>query len=276
MREADRRELLEQALRVVAALDGADAFPQDRDGLEELLGRLATGRPSEPREILYEDPEALPRYTGDLTTWVSPAGDGALRVRRASWGRELSSDVVVLHPDGRTDEFEVIEGFGVPATELTEQARADLAAHEARIREQEESRPAEEEELERRQTLFQTANLVRAVAGPPGRDPAGPMIAYVVLYSTGFTLDYFVPRPDRTEASPDDPWAEPLFQAMFPRVEIDDGLGTTYEVADLDHVDANSTPLRARLAFTPPIPDAAMFLRVVIDGTAIGLDLGAP
>jgi hypothetical protein len=56
-----RRELLEQVLRVVAALDGADAFPQEREGIEELLGRLAGGRPSEPREILYEDPQALPR-----------------------------------------------------------------------------------------------------------------------------------------------------------------------------------------------------------------------
>ena len=73
LRELARRELLEQMLRVVAALDGADCFPQDREGVEALIGRLAEGRPSEPRPVVYEEPGALPRYDGIMTTWISPA-----------------------------------------------------------------------------------------------------------------------------------------------------------------------------------------------------------
>lgn len=82
------------ALRPLAAL-GAAEFPQDRGGIEALIGQLAKGRPSEPKRFAYEGPEELPRYDGEWTTWLSPAGDGALRVRQEHpW--ELSSEAVVL------------------------------------------------------------------------------------------------------------------------------------------------------------------------------------
>ena len=92
----DRRELLEMVLRPLGALGAAAEFPQDQRGIEALIGRLAEGRPSEPRHFAYEDGVALPRYDGEYTTWLSPAGDGALRVRREHpW--ELTSVAVVLH-----------------------------------------------------------------------------------------------------------------------------------------------------------------------------------
>ena len=81
----DRRELLERALRPLGALGDDSRFPQDRPGIEALIERLAAGRPSERRRFAYEDGDSLPRYDGEYTTWLSPAGDGA-------WG---ISDVVV-------------------------------------------------------------------------------------------------------------------------------------------------------------------------------------
>jgi hypothetical protein len=275
-RDVGRRELLEQVLRVVAALDGADAFPQDREGIEALIGRIAEGRPSERREVLYEDPDELLRYAGGLTTWISPAGDGALRARRETFGAELISDAVVIHPDGRLSEFETIAGFGVPESELTDQARADLEAHERRQREEIDRDAEYQQQREEDQVRFAPANLIRTVAAPPDQDPAGPIVAYAVLYETGVSVDYLVPRPPEEVLQPEDPddlWAEPYDEAMFPEAEIDDGLGTEYKVVDLDYVDMTSSPLRARLVWAPPVPARARCLRVTIGGGATELDL---
>lgn len=276
-RDVGRRELLEQVLRVVAALDGADAFPQNRAGIETMLERLATGRPSEPRAILYEDPAELPRYCGDAAIWISPTGSGALRARREDGG-ELRSDAVVVHADGRLGEFEVIEGFGVPEAELTAQARADRKAHEREQRERREAEPEWEQKREVEQARFVPANLIRTVVAPSGQDPARPVAAYAVLYTTGVSIDYLVPRPPEEVLDPDDPddpWAEPYEEAMFPEAAIEDGLGTEYKVVELDHVDMNSSPLRARLAWTPPVPAAARTLRVTVGGATVELDLEA-
>lgn len=274
----DRRELLEMALRPLGALGDAAEFPQDQAGIEGLIERLAEGRPSEPQHFAYEDGVALPRYDGEFTTWLSPAGDGALRVRREHpW--ELSSVAVVLKPDGRVGEFEDIEGFGVPDSELTEQARKDREAHERTISEQQENEPDHEQWLEESQTRFSTGNLIASVAGPPAQDPSGPVVAYLVLYDTGVMVNYLVPRPPQEvldPEDPDDPFAEPHAEAMFPRMELDDGLGTEFETADFDYVDANSSPLRARVSYTPAIPDTANALRVIFESTSVTIDLQNP
>jgi hypothetical protein len=199
-----RRELLEMALRPLGALGAAPEFPQDQAGIEALIGRLAEGRPSEPKRFAYEDPGELPRYDGEWTTWLSPAGDGALRIRQEHpW--ELGSETVVLHPDGRIGEFESIDGFGVPDSELTDQARADREAHGRREREAAEQEPEHERRIEEQQMRFRTGNLIRAVAAPPGQDPTGPVVAYVALYETGVMVNYLVPRPPRRSSSPTTP-----------------------------------------------------------------------
>jgi hypothetical protein len=271
----DRRELLEMALRPLGALGTAAEFPQDRAGIEALIARLAQGRPSEPPRFAYEDGVALPRYDGKYTTWLSPAGDGALRVRREHpW--ELTSVAVVLRPDGRVGQFEEVDGFGVPDHELTEVALADREAFERRAREREEGEPDHDEWLEERQTRFRTESLIRTVAAPSGQHPDGPVVAYLSLYETGVQVNYLVPRPSDEildPEDPDDPFAEPHMEAMFPKLEIDDGLGTEFKVVDLDHVDSNSSPLRARLSFAPAVPEGAIALRIVFDSVTVRVDL---
>jgi hypothetical protein len=274
----DRRELLELALRPLGALGTAAEFPPDRAGIEALIERLPTGRPSEPERFAYEDGVALPRYDGGRTIWLSPAGDGALRVRREDpW--DLTSVAVVLQPDGRTGEFEDVDGFGVPDAELTDQARADREAFEERRREWEASAPEDDQEWKKDQLRFRTENLLRTVAGPAGQDRDGPVVAYVVLYTTGLAVNYLMPRPPEevlNPEDPDDPFAEPHMEATFPRIQIDDGLGTEYKVVDLDSVDPNSSPLRARLSYAPAVPGAAGALRVVFESRTVELDLRAP
>jgi hypothetical protein len=116
--------VLEISLRALGALGPAAEFPQDRVGIEALIAKLAKGRLSEARHFAYEERGALPYYGGDSATWLMPAGDGSLRIRRES-ERDLSFVAIVLHPDGSIDEFEDIKAFGVPASELTDQAQAD-------------------------------------------------------------------------------------------------------------------------------------------------------
>ena len=273
----DRRELLEMALRPLGALGTAAEFPQDQVGIEALIVQLAEGRPSEPRHFSYEDGVSQPRYDGEYTTWLSPAGDGAVRVRREHpW--DLNSVAVVLQPDGRVGEFEDIEGFGVPDTELTDQARRDREAHEQRVREQEEGEPEHEQSLEESQTRFRAGNLIRTVSGPPAQDPSGPVVAYVVLYDSGVMVNYLMPRPSEEvldPEDPDDPFAEPHMEAMFPRMEIDDGLGTEFKVVDIGSVDMNSSPLRARVSYAPSIPATATALRVAFESKTVEIDLEA-
>jgi hypothetical protein len=269
-----RRELLEMALRPLGALGAATEFPQDQAGIEALIGRLAEGRLSEPKRFAYEGSDELPRYDGEWTTWLSPAGNGALRVRQEHpW--ELSSEAIVLHPDGWIGEFESIDGFGVPDSELTDQALADRKAHGRREREAAEQEPEHEQWLEEQQTRFRTGNLIRAVAAPPGQDPTGPVVAYVALYETGVMVNYLVSRPSQEELEPDDPFAEPLMEAMFPSLTIEDGLGTDFKAVDIDHVDANSLPLRARVSFAPAVPTAARNLRISFETTAVEIELGS-
>ncbi|HJZ38001.1 MAG TPA: hypothetical protein VJ204_17155 [Solirubrobacterales bacterium] len=273
----DHRGLLELALRPLGALGTAEAFPQDRAGIEALIERLPKGRPSEPKHFAYEDGKGLPRYEAEYTIWLSPAGDGALRVRPQSpW--ELGFLTIVVHPDGRVGDVEEVEGFGVPDSELTDQARADRDAFERRVREYEEDRPRHNVWIEESQTRFRTENLIRAVAAPPGQHPNGPVVTYLTLYETGLMLNYLVPRPPRQEMwpdDPDDPFAEPHREAMFPGIEIDDGLGTEYEVVDIDSVDMNSSPMRARLSYTPGVPAAAETVRVSFDSVTVAIDLEA-
>jgi hypothetical protein len=274
-REGVRDRLLESSLRLVAALRDAEEFPQDETEIAALIGRLAEGRRGESRPVYVEAADALPRYVGEFATWVAPAGVGCLRVRQEDTD-PLMSEAIVLRPDGRAGEFETIEGFGVPEDELTERARADRDA-QGRRAEQEAVEAAEsDEKFEEAQTRFATANLLTVIAAPVDQDPSGPVIAYVTLYETGLMVVYLVPRPsdEELEAGDDDPFAEPLFEASFPSLELDDGLGTGYEVVDIA-TDVNDPMMRSRLGFTPAVPAAAERLRITIGSAAVEIELGA-
>jgi hypothetical protein len=272
-----RRELLEMALRPLGALGTAAEFPQDRSGIEKLIEDLPPGRPSEPQRFVFQAANEVPRYDDEHTIWLVPAGAGALRVRRQlSW--ELGFVAVVVRPDGRVGEFEETEGFGVPDSELTDQARADREAFNRRRRESEEEQPVVEERIEKGHTRFRTGNLIRTVAAPPGQHPNGPVVAYLALYETGLMVDYLVPRPPRDAMrpeDPDDPFAEPATEAIFPAIEIDDGIGTGYKVVDIDAVDMNSSPMRGQLSYTPAVPSSAETIRVSFESVTVVIDLEA-
>ncbi len=271
----DRRELLEMALWPLGALGPAAEFPQDRSGIEKLIEHLPPGRPSEPQRFAFQAAEELPRYDGEQTIWLVPAGEGALRVRRQiPW--EIGFVAVVVRPDGRVGEFEETDGFGVPDSELTDQARADRKTFRRRRREQEEDQPAVEERIEEGQTRFRTGNLIRTVAAPPGQHPEGPVVAYLALYETGLMVNYLVPRPPQDvmrPEDPEDPFVEPGMEAMFPAIEIDDGLGTEYMVVDIDAVDMNSSPMRGRLSYTPAVPSSAETIRISFESVTVVIDL---
>ncbi len=274
----DRRELLEMALRPLGALGTAAEFPQDRSGIEKLIEHLPPGRPSEPKRFAFQPADELPRHDDEHTIWLVPAGDGALRVRRQlSW--EIGFVAVVVRPDGRVGEFEETDGFGAPDSELTDQARADREAFERSRREQEEEQPAVEERIEEGHTRFRTENLIRTVAAPPGQHPDGPVVTYLTLYETGLMVNYLVPRPPQDvmrPEDPEDPFAEPGTEAMFPAIEIDDGLGTEYKVVDIDAVDMNSSPMRGRLSYTPAVPASAETIRVSFESVTVVIDLEEP
>jgi hypothetical protein len=59
---------------------------------------------------------------------------------------------------------------------------------------------------------------------------------------------------------------------MFPAIEIADGLGTEYEVVDIDAVDMNSSPMRGRLSYTPAIPPGAETIRVSFESLTVAID----
>ena len=108
---------------------------------------------------------------------------------------------------------------------------------------------------------------------------ANQLVAYLSLYETGVQVNYLVPRPPEEvlhPEDPEDPFAEPQMEAMFPKLDIDDGLGTAFKVVDIDHVDSNSSPLRARLSFAPAVPAEATALRVAFESVTVQVDLGRP
>jgi hypothetical protein len=63
---------------------------------------------------------------------------------------------------------------------------------------------------------------------------------------------------------------------MFPSLEIEDGLGTDFKAVEIDYVDANSSPLRARASFAPAVPTAARGLRIGTETTSVEIELGSP
>jgi hypothetical protein len=265
-----RRHLCEAALRLLAALGPEPRFPDDPEGVEALLGRVAEGRPGEVMGFATESAEELPRYSGDFLVWVRPAGDGCLRLRHEYEG--LCSQAVVLRPDGQLGEFESIDGFGVPESELTPQAIADREAVERRARDEEAASIESERLTEKAQRRFSTEHLLETLAAP-SQEGNGPVVTFVALYETGLIVNYLVPRPPEEELESDDPWAEPLEEAMWPRVELSDPLGTAYEVVDYSQGDPNALLLRASQNFVPAVPAEAERLTIALGSRRVEIPL---
>jgi hypothetical protein len=266
-----RRALCEASLRLLAALDAEPRFPGDPAGLEALLRRVAKGRPGEAMDFAVEPAGELPRYTGDYLIWVSAAADGCLLLRH-EYG-DLRSEAVVLRPDGRLGEFRASVGFGVPESELTEQARADREAVERLVRERQAEDLDADRQIEADQRRFHTEHLRRVLAAPP-QDGSGPTVTFIVLYDTGVIVHYLVARPPDVDLETDDPWAEPLSEAMLPRIELSDPLGTAYEVVAFNEFEANAPILRASQSFTPALPSGAERLTIGFESGTVRVELG--
>jgi hypothetical protein len=221
-----------------------------------------------------EPPGELPRYTGERQVWLSPAPEGCLRLRHQALGVELRSEAVTLRPDGRLGEFETVEGFGVPESELTPQARADREAMARAVTARKAEAADSEQRIDEGQRRFATEHLRAVVAAPP-QPAGGAVISFVALYATGLIVYYLVPPPPDEELESDDPWAEPITAAMFPKAEISDEHGTSYEVAEWDSLDANAPLLRASQSFVPAVPDDAERLRVRIGSAEVEIEIGA-
>jgi hypothetical protein len=266
-----RQALCEASLRLLAALGTESRFPDDVDGIEELIRRVAKGRPGEALDFAVEPAGELPRYTGKDLIWVSPEADDCLLLRHEY--ADLRSEAVVLRPDGRLGEFETTVGFGVPESELTDQARADRDTVERLARE----RAAEDVDIDRQieadQRRFRTDHL-RSVHAAPSQDGTGPIVTFIVLYDTGVIVHYLVARPPDDDLETDDPWAEPLIEAMLPRIELSDPLGTAYEVVDFNQREANAPLLRASQSFVPAVPAATERLSIGFESGTVDIELG--
>ena len=200
--QISRRHLCEASLRLLAALGSQARFPNDPHSVEAFLGRVAKGRPGEAMDFAVEPAGELPRYTGKYLVWISPAADGSLRLSHESG--ELRSEAVILRPDGRLGGFEAIYGFGVSASELTEQARADSEAVKRLAREREAEEDSYSEQIDDEQRRFRTQHLTGVRAAPP-HESTGPIVTFVVLYETGVIVNHLVPRPSDKELESEDP-----------------------------------------------------------------------
>lgn len=159
-----RGHLLEAALRLLGAQQGDGGFPEDINGVQDLIDRVALGRPGEVMEFAVETPGELPRYTGKHLVWVAPAAGGELRLRAEAG--HLRAWTVTLHSDGHLGEIVLQDGFGVPGEELSEQARADREEVERRQRQEEIQEKEITQEIGEEQRRFRTEHLLDVRVAP--------------------------------------------------------------------------------------------------------------
>jgi hypothetical protein len=266
--------LLTVAAGLLAALADRDKFPQDRAGIDALIAGIAKGPDGEEVWATYEAPGDLPTYIGGHGTWVSPAGDGQLRLRLLTHDADrLASQVWILGPDGSLSDPETIEGFGVPDEELPEKARAELEELARRRRRAVAQMPEIERRNKEIQDRFRVDHLVGVVAGPAAQDQTGLRVSHIVLYDTGLIVNYLLPRPDADHLDPDDPWAVTK-AADEGDLELEDELGTEFEPS-AGSVDPNGDGLlRCRREFTPAVPVEASRLLVKLGEERVEIKLG--
>jgi hypothetical protein len=262
--------LLAGSVGLLAALGDAAEFPQDRVGIESLIGRLPEKPDGTVATAAYEEPGTLPTYRGAHTFWVAPAGEGRLRLREQAVGEGLVSEAYVLGPDGGLSDPERIEGFGVPDDELTEAARRELAEIERHREEFLAREPERQRREEARRVRFRVEHLREVIAGPPDQDPAGPTVDYVVLYDDGVIVDFVLPGSPAAEPEPADPYAPD--PEVSGKMGLDDGRGTEFKFeSGTAHRDAPVQ--RGWRAYSPaPAPEASSLL-VTIESTVVEVGL---
>lgn len=266
-----RGHLYEAALRLLGALGGDRGFPDDVEGIERLLGRVAEGEPGEVMRFAAEAPDELPRYSGRHLVWVAPAGDSGLRLRAEGAGLEAVS--VTFGADGRLGEFTVHEGFGVPDAELTECARTDRDRVERLLREQEVADAQSHRMGEEEQRRFRTEHLLEVRVAPP-QDPGGLVVTWLGLYDTGVIVNYLVPRPVEEEVDWDDNGETDLFDAAHPSIALSDSEGTLYEAVGSGDEDVTGPLLRANREFTPAVPAGVSHLVVRTEWGSVAVEVG--
>lgn len=259
---------------LLGALRDADAFPQDRSGIEALVASAPKGPDGEELWATYEEPDAPITYLGGTGTWVAPAGDGRLRLRMQPLGADvLTSQIWILGPDGSLSDPETIEGYGVPDDELPESARAELEEIERRRQRALARMPEMERRDEEWRHRFRVEHLLGVVAGPADEDQSGPILSHVVLYDTGLIVDYLLPRSVEDGVDPEEPWE---FDVPVLPIKLDDGLGTEFTDCWGGSIDRNgSGPLRCRREFTPAVAHAATRLLIEIDSASVEIALGS-
>jgi hypothetical protein len=232
------RRLYEDGLRLLGALGEAPAFPLDLDGVEELIGTVTEpeGWPEGWVRFAAEPPGELPRYTGERLIWVSPLGDGTLRLRAEEYW--LSAAAATLAPDGRLSGFERRRGFGVPDAELTAQAREDRDLVERRRLEVEAHDAESRRQIEEEQRRFRTVGL-RGVATAPWQDAAGVVVTWVAFYETGFIVNHVMP------GDVGDGWAA---------LAIVDDLGNAYKEVGARSPEPGRPLVRGSSEFVPGVP----------------------
>lgn len=263
--------LYEAALRLLAALGTEPTFPNDIDGIEQLIARVAEGELGEVMDFAVEDPGGLPRFSGEHLYWVRPKSDGSVRLRSESFGWSAVS--VVVSPDGRLSGFSAEEGFGVPDSELTEQAHADREAVESRRREIEAADAESRQRVEEDQQRFRTEHL-RGVSAAPWQDPEGLVVTWVAFYDAGFILSHLLPRAaeersDREENRP----GEALWLAARPEIHVADDLGNEYEEIGAGRADVNWPLLRASREFGPAVARRASRLVVRSEWGSVDIEV---
>lgn len=261
-----RVHLCEASLRLLAALGSGSHFPDDLEGIETLLARVAKGRDGEMMDFEAAPPGGLPRYTGQHLIWVSPATDGCLRLRYESG--ELSCETAILTPDGRIERLESITGFGVPDSQLTGQAIADREAVKRRAQELASEEIEVSRQIDEERQRFRTEHLLGVRAAPP-QDPDGLMVTFVVFYDTGVVVYCLLPRQPDAGREIGGPWAEPLPEEDLPRITLTDRLGTTFQAVGWRQEDAGGYFLRASQYFIPAVPDEASHLWVEADSRRV-------
>jgi hypothetical protein len=247
--------LMREALRLLAALGDAPAFPTDIEGVERLLAAVVPRDPDLPSRFAVESGGALPRYSGQGLVWVCPLGDGSLRLRSEDYA--LQASAVTLAPDGRFSDFERQRGFGVPEAELTEQAHADRERVERRAREAEEEYVAGQRRRERERGRFRVDGL-RGVSAAPWQDPAGLVIAWVAFYEPGFIVSHLLARE---------------IGGWHPPLRIVDDLGNEYDEVGVGRTAINKPLYRAAREFGPGVAAGARRLIVRSDWGVVDVEV---
>jgi hypothetical protein len=267
------RRVYEAAIRLLAALGENKEFPRDVSGVQRLLGDTAEGRFGEVMSFAVEPPDGLPRYSGEYLVWVSPGGDGSLRLRAEDF--RLSATTGILSPDGTIRDISQQQGFGVPDDQLTAQARADRETVERRRRERGAADGESAVRREEEQRRFRVEYL-RGVSAAPWQDPEGLVVVWVAFYETGLVLVHLRPHPGEEAHDPDEEWpGERLHAAAMPAITVVDDVGNQYEEVGAPRLGLTGPLLRAQRSFVPAVPKSARRLLVRSDWGTVDVEVTA-